>query len=217
MKHDRFGCLIREKYDPEFHLGNLGDSLAETCRAQILGDPRGRLSAFVLPGSRGYLRHPLLANEGKKWDRRDTSNDQVIALFMLWKLNDSPWFLQAKKDNTVFIRGTWTLLAIGTWLVLREHWGLLEKANQFQGWLLTKKYRWSDGKQWVEKTEGQVQDYLNLICIHLFLKQIGQPTKLPRPVDECMTAVQKYYLGGKDVEPNSEWIVEKYAEHLLDQ
>ena len=214
MKYDVFGCLIREKYEPEFHKGNLGDSLAETCRIQILGDPYGRLAPFILPDSRGYLRHPMLVNEGKKWNQRDTSNDQVIALFMLWKLEGSPFFIQAKKDNKVFIKGSWIVLAIGTWLVLREHWGLLERANQFQGWLLTKKYRWSDGKRWFEKTEGQVQDYLNLICIHLFLKKIGQPTKLPRPADECFTAVRKYYLVGPDVEPNSDWIVELYRNRL---
>lgn len=213
MKYDKFGCVIREKYEPEFHLANLGDSCAETCRDGILGGVQGHWGPFILANGAGYVRHPLLEHV-PKWDAKEFSVDQALALFMFVRLKDPELFHQFQRDNTFFIRGTWTILSVGAWAVLREQWGLLERANQVQGWLLTKKYRWSDGKKWFEKTEGQVQDYLNMICIHLFLKAIGEPTTLPRPVEECMAAVRKYYLFGEDAEPNSEWIVEMYRQKL---
>ena len=214
MKYDRFSSLIREKYEPEFHLGNLGDACAETCRAKILGSRDGSWAPFILPNSDGYLRHPLLATEGKGWDERDFSNDQFITLAMAMKLENSPWFSQLREDNRVFIRGTWTLLSIGSWCILRGQWALLEKANQLQGWLLTKKYRWSDEKKWFDKVEGKVQDYLNMIIIHVFLLKMGKPSVLPRPVEECMNAIRAYYLDGEDFEPNSAWIVDLYSRQI---
>ena len=54
-----------------------------------------------------------------------------------------------------------------------------------------------------------------MICIHVFLDRIGEPTKLPRPVEECMLAVQKYYLEGDDAEPNSKWLTDLYDNKLF--
>lgn len=211
MKFDKFNCVIREKYEPEFDHGNLGDSCAETCRAAILGDARGDWAKFILPQWKGYVRHPLLEHV-KGWDAKDFSVDQAMALFMWVYLNTPDIFHEFQKANRFFICGTRTLLSVGNWAALRKQWWLLERANQVQGWLLTKTYRWSDDKHWFEKVDGKVQDFLNMICIHIFLKRIGRPTKLPRPVEECMSAVRKYYLEGDDAEPNSEWIVKLYQE-----
>lgn len=213
MRFDQFRTLIREKYQPEFELGNLGDSCAETCRIAILGDERGDWVQFVLPDDKGYLRHPLVRLVDG-WDHRDFSNDQALPLFMRMYSAEKTMLPHLKRANRFFLAGTWTLVSPGVWFMLREHWSLLDLANRVQGWLLTKKYRWSDGKMWFEKTEGQVQDYLNMVIIFLFLRKLGRKATLPRPYDECMAAIRKYYLEGEGFEPNSQWIVDRYEVSL---
>jgi hypothetical protein len=202
MKFDDLGCLVREKYEAG-HPGNLGDSLAETARYQILsGDKTCDFVQFMTMD--GFLRHPL-----SPWREDDTSPDQMIPLVLAINIrNGNKW-----RVNWWRIPGTKTICPPGLWFAIRGHWRMLELANQVQGWLLGLSYRIADDGK-LEKSQGKVQDFLNLIIIHLALKKIGQPTKLPRPVDECLRAIETYYLNGPDAEPNSEWLVETYRREL---
>lgn len=199
MKFDEMNCLIRETAPP----GCYGDSLAETARHAILvPDAPTNFTQFIT--EKGFLRHPL-----SPWREDDTSADQLLPLVLAINLRrGTPW-----RASWWRIPGTNTIIPPGLWFAIRGHWRMLERANQFQGLLLRFPYRIGDGLK-IEKSAGQVQDYLNMICIHLFLKQINEPTTLPRPVDECLRAIETYYLNGPDAEPNSEWIVETYRREL---
>lgn len=204
MKLDTLGCVVRERY-PEGHIANLGDSCAESARAVILGDTRP--STFCFQFSLGYLRHPnLIGVEG--WGHEDFSNDQFLPLIMAYIIRNG----EAPKPS-LFIKGTRTLVSVGVLaLMLRQYW-LLNAANVMQGGLLSLKWRIADGGS-LERSEGQVQDWLNYICTYIFLKRISRWATLNQSVDKCMKAVRKYYLEGEDAEPNAEWIVELYEEAL---
>jgi len=197
MKFDELGCLIREKYEPG-HPANLGDSCAETARHVILsGEPRP-LSQFVT--SAGFLRHP-----NSIWREDDTSADQVLPLILC-----RPWYA---KGFRIKIPGTKTIMSAGLWAAWHKHYRLLNVVNIVQGWLFNIKWRIADGGK-IERSEGQVQDFLNFICVYVFLKRSGKWATLNQSKEKCMAAVRKYYLEGPDAEPNAEWLVDLYEKAL---
>lgn len=200
MNFDETGCLIREKYEAG-HPANLGDSCGETCRSKILGDTRGDFMRFVTPN--GYLRHP-----DSIWREDDFSNDMLLPLLMAADL-----VYVGTQSNRWRIRGTKTVVSAGVWAMSRKYYRLLNMVNIVQGWLFTIKWRIADGGK-VEPIEGQVQDWLNYICVYVFLKRMGKWATLNQSRDRCMRAIQTYYLEGPDWEPNSEWIVELYEKAL---
>lgn len=204
MKYDSLGCIVREKYE-EGHIANLGDACAESSRAVILGDPRPNTLCFV--DNIGYLRHPALANvEG--WNHADFSNDQFLPLIMAWILRNG----EAPKPS-LYIRGTKTIVSIGVMaLMLKQYW-LLNVANIVQGWLFNLKWRIGDGFK-IERSEGQVQDWLNYICTYVFLRRIGKWATLNQPKERCLVSLWQYYWLPPDDEPNSEWIVALYLNVL---
>lgn len=206
MKFDSLGCIVREKY-PDGHIANLGDSCAESSRDVILGDFYARPNTFCFVDNIGYLRHPALANvEG--WNHADFSNDQFLPLIMAWILRNGE-----APSPSLSIRGTKTIVSIGVLaLMLKQYW-LLNVANIVQGWLFNLKWRIGDGFK-IERSEGQVQDWLNYICTYVFLKRIGKWATLNQPISRCIESVHKYYLEGPDAEPNSQWIVEMYERAL---
>lgn len=206
MKYDSTDSLIREKYPPG-HIANLGDACAETARAKILGERRGSISQFVT--ETGFLRHPKLAGVAG-WDVKDFSNDQLLALLMATRLNSGVEWVYA---DGPCIRGTKTKLSIGSWAAVNKHYRLLNLANIVQGWIFKFPYRFGDDGK-LEKSEGKVQDYLNAICIYVYLRKLGKWATLPAPREKCLAAVRKYYLEGKDFEPNSAWLVELYERAL---
>lgn len=236
MKRDKYGLLIREKYKPEFHPGNLGDSLAETCRLYILKNKTlfyGALDAFKLNaksyvaaynidaesessilecdvrdfGFIAWCRHPLASVWGV-----DISNDQVLPLLLGYHLP----IPDAPLEPAWYLSGTSTLVSPGVWCASRGHWKLLNFVNIIQGLLFLFPWRWSDdkkfkGKFWkVERSNGKVQDYLNYICVFIALKQAGKWATLITSKEKCLAAVKKYYLEGEDAEPNSQWLVDLY-------
>jgi len=216
MKYDDYGCLIREKYSDSdgvrFYVGNRGDSCAESSRAVILGDDRPNTLCFA--DNIGYLRHPIL-RDVDGWNHADFSNDQFLPLIMAFILRNG----EAPRPS-LFIRGTKTVVSIGVMaLMLKQYW-LLNIANIIQGWLFNLKWRWFDsdalkGKLWkFERSDGQVQDWLNYICTYVLLKRLGKWATLNQPKERCMAAVRKYYLEGPDAEPNAEWIVDLYEKNL---
>lgn len=203
MKYDRYRCLVREKY-PEGHIANLGDSCAETSRAEILGD--NRADTFWCITSNGWLRHPSLANiDG--WNQADFSNDQFLPFIMAWQLRG------VSPDPSLRILGTKTFVSIGVLaLMLKQYW-LLNLVNIIQGWLFNLKWRIGDNFK-IERSEGQVQDWLNYAITYIFLKKIGKKATLNQPVEKVMAAIRKYYLEGPDAEPNSQWIVNLYEKNF---
>lgn len=204
MKFDELGCIIREKYEPG-HPANLGDSCAESSRAVILGDSRPNTLCFA--NGLGYLRHPALAMV-PGWGRDDFANDQFLPLIMAWILRNG----EAPRP-TLFIKGTWTIVSVGVFaLMIKQYW-LLNVANIIQGWLFNLKWRIADGGK-IERSEGQVQDWLNWLCVYFWLRDNGHWATLNQSHERCMKAVRKYYLEGPDQEKNSEWLVDLYEKAL---
>lgn len=218
MKFDQHECLIREKY-PEGEKANLGDACAETCRLYILGgfQPRQTFVCTFSPISwQGFLRHPSLYGV-PGWGTEDYTNDQLVPLMMAQILQDPAWMRRDLFTHFGFIKGTWKLLQPATFAILGKHWRLLDWMNRLQGFFLGLPFRWSDDESegaGFKSSSGKVQDYLNMIAIYVFLRLIGYKAKLPRPINECMKAVETYYLKGDDFEPNSEWIVDLYFRRL---
>lgn len=201
MRFDHRYCLIREKY-PDGDIGNLGDSCAETCRAWVLGDERGSLSAFVSPD--GFLRHPDLAGV-HDWDERDFSNDQLLPMIFACKLLG----LRRKYNSGPFIKGTWTLISLGCWAAICDNHWLLNFANLCQGILF--KFKWRITDNWgIERSLGKVQDWLNFRITYEYLVRRGYDATINQPNEKCIAAITTYYLGGQDWEPNSDWIVRLY-------
>lgn len=204
MRYDDLGTLIRE-FHAEGEPGNYGDSAAETARIKILGG-FGNLNSFVRVG--GFVRHKRVED---LWGISDFSGDQFVPFFMASKLAAPHMPVIHVAGNETKIPGTETYLTPAAWFLIRGHYRLLNLANIAQGYLLKLPYRIADGGR-LERHEGQVQDYLNLICITIFLRKMGVKARLPRPWDECFVAVKKYY----ETEPNSDWIVDLYRKALLE-
>lgn len=220
MKFDQYECLVREKY-PEGEKANLGDACAETCRLFIIGGFATRqnfVTTFASIGWQGWLRHPLLQGV-PDWGTEDFTNDQLVPLMMAQTLQDPAWMRRDLFTHFGFIKGTWKLAQPAVYAILGKHWWLLDRLNRAQGFFLGLPFRWSDDESegaGFKSSSGKVQDYLNMIAIYVFLKRIGYKAKLPRPMTECLQAVETYYLKGPDIEPNSEWIIAAYAKELWD-
>jgi len=208
MKYDETGCLIREFY-PKGHWANLGDSCAETSRARILGDWQGLLGQFVNPDGPGFIRHPDL-KDIHGWDESDFSGDQFVALYLAATMIDPVVGKYIHiTGNEWKIPGTDTWLTPAAWAMIRGHWRVLDWCNQIQGKLFKASVRVGDGGK-IETSEGNVQDWLNYICIYLFLKKTGRKATLNQSKEACMKAVRTYY----STEPNSQWIVDLYDQNL---
>lgn len=203
MKFDSLGCLVREKYEPG-HPANLGDSCAETARYLILSNkadsPSNSLIRFTTP--KGFLRH-----QNAIWRESDTSADQVLPLILC-----RPW-AALWYDSRILIPGTMTIMSAGLWAAWHKHYRLLNMVNIVQGWLFNLSWRIADGGK-IERSEGKVQDWLNYLCVYLWLRDNGHWATLNQSKERCMKAVRKYYLEGPDQEKNSEWIVELYEKAL---
>lgn len=199
-KFDSLRSLVREKYEPG-HTGNFGDSCGETCRAMILGDKRGDFMSFIT--ATGYVRHRY-----SLWREDDFSNDMLLPLLMAAEFENVE-----TKSNRWKIRGTNTFVSIGVWGLVRKQYWLLNVANIVQGWLFNLKFRINDNGT-IERLDGKVQDWLNYICIYVFLKKKNKWATLNQDKKRCIKAVRKYYLEGPDWEPNSQWIVELYEKNL---
>lgn len=206
------GALVREKYQPPSHPANHGDSCAESSRYVILDNPPTIwLPSFVVPGQ-GYVRHPSLRNlEG--WGVSDFSNDQALPYLMALDLVDPIAASAFRRQNRIKLMGTKTYVSIGVWALVRKQYWLLNIANIVQGLLFNVKYRIGDEFK-VEKSEGQVQDWINYAITYIFLKKIGNKATLNQPVEKVMAAIRKYYLEGPDAEPNSHWIVNFFEKNL---
>ena len=200
MKFDSLGCIVREKY-PEGHPGNLGDSLAETARYAILNGVNSVLLGLFWT-SIGFLRHP-----NSIWREQDTSADQVLPLVLARTM------LSVHLGPRILIPGTKTIMSAGLWAAWHHHYRLLNVVNIVQGWLFNLSWRIADGGK-IERSEGKVQDWLNYICVYVWLRDHGRWATLNQSRDRCMKAVRKYYLEGDDWEPNAQWIVDMYDQAL---
>lgn len=216
MKFDRLGCLIREKYQPEWHPGNIGDSCYYTGHYLILsGDTSVSLSQF-LAEPKGYYRHPELPkNPELDWGGPDRfSGDQFVPLVLATLLKGYNLRCIGITGTEWRIPGTKILLTPASWALIRGHYRLLNLFNMIQGLVLLIPWRWSDSKKTLERTSGSSVDYLSMIVIWHFLKTQGHWSWLAASKETCCDKVLTYYQTGADPEPNSDWFVELYLRLL---
>lgn len=212
MLADKLGALVREKYT-EGHPGNYGDSQAETARYALLTGNQSQIDALnIFETELGYLRHPTV---GGLWPESDTSNDQFVPWLMALDLFMPMFAERVRIENRgrLCLKGSNAYLQLGSIALIYKSDLLLLLVNLLQGALLLLPWRIKDDGG-IERHEGQVQDYLNLVCIHVYLKTRGRLSVLPCKKAVALAAVKRYYLEGPDAEPYSEFIVRAYEEAL---
>lgn len=212
MKPDQLGALVRERYQ-QGHPGNYGDSMAETARYALLTGAQQQIDALnVFETEIGYLRHPDVAG---LWPESDTSNDQFVPWLMALDLFMPVYAERVRNDNKgrLKLKGSNAYLQLGSIALIYKSDLLLLLVNLLQGLLLMLPWRIKDDGG-IERHEGQVQDYLNLVCIHVYLKTRGRYSLLPCKKSVALSAIKRYYLEGSDAEPYSEFIVQAYEEAL---
>lgn len=212
MRADKLGALVREKYT-EGHPGNYGDSMAETSRYALLAGNQAQIDALnIFETEAGYLRHPAVAG---LWPESDISNDQFVPWLTALDLFMPMFAERVRADNKgrLRLKGSNAYLQLGSLALIYQSNLLLLFVNLFQGLLLLLPWRIKDDGG-IERHEGQVQDYLNLVCIHAYLKTRGCVSILPCKKSVALAAIKRYYLEGRDAEPNAQWIVDAYAKEL---
>lgn len=212
MRADKLGALVRQRYS-DGHPGNYGDSMAETARYALLTGAQAQIDALnVFETEVGYLRHPDVAG---LWPESDTSNDQFVPWLMALDLFMPMFAERVRNDNKgrLRLKGSRATLQLGSIALIYKSDLLLLLVNLLQGLLLLLPWRIKDDGG-IERHEGQVQDYLNLVCIHVYLKTRGRISMLPCKKSVALSAIKKYYLEGPDTEPNAQWIVDAYAKEL---
>lgn len=162
-------------------LAAVGDSIHETSRAYILGY-KGPLNFAQFKTDMGFVRHPRCIGV-PDWDEADMSNDGLL-----------PYMLATGETDvgTFYIKGTKTLLSLGSQLVKLRLFRLLALANFVQSWVGT-----------------DPADTLNLAVITVYLRNNGYWAPLAMSDKTIMARVIEYY----DVEPNS-WIVSYYRNYF---
>lgn len=209
---DEYGAIVRERYE-QGHPGNYGDSMAETARYALLTGNQAQIDALnVFETELGYLRHPHV---GGLWPESDTPNDQFVPWLMALELFMPVYAARVRNENRFQLRlkGSKAYLQLGSLALIYQQYWLLFLVNALQGALLLLPWRIKDDGG-IERHAGQVQDYLNLICIHVFLRKRGGFSFLPAKKAVALAAVKKYYLEGPDAEPYSEFIVGAYEAAL---
>jgi hypothetical protein len=200
LKLDNLGLLVREKYN-EGHPANSGDSCAETSRLalirRVLDLDRGDLDLSKFITDDGIVRYP-----GSIWN--DISNDQKLPLYLYLKATNSPLLAKYKYHDML-----WPLKN-------------LVGINTFGQSFIFKNinYRWDDGKQSFQLASESSCDYLNFLAQIFYAHITGNKNYLIRKAmksvtaDNAMIKVYDYYIGGKDSEPNSEWLVILYNDAI---
>ncbi len=212
MKADKLGALVRQRYS-DGHPGNYGDSQAETARYALLTGNQSQIDALnIFETEVGYLRHPEVAG---LWPESDTSNDQFVPWLMALDLFMPMFAERVRRENRerLCLKGSNAYLQLGSIALIYKLDWLLLLVNLLQGALLLLPWRIKDDGG-IERHDGQVQDYLNLVCIHVYLKTRGRLSVLPCKKAVALAAVKRYYLEGPDAEPYSEFIVRAYEEAL---
>lgn len=214
MKPDQLGALVRERY-PLGHPGNYGDSMAETARYALLTGAQAQIDALnIFETELGYLRHP---DVGGLWPESDTSNDQFVPWLMALEVHMPMFAERVRKENKgrLRLKGSNAYLQLGSLALIYKSDLLLLLVNLLQGLLLLLPWRIKDDGG-IERHEGQVQDYLNLVCIHVYLRKRGKYSYLPCKKAVALAAIKKYYLEGPDAETYSEFIVQAYEDALYE-
>lgn len=209
MKFDRFDCLIREKYEPEFHPGNIGDSCHETGKYVVLSHDtsKAKLQFNFLSEGGGFLRHPMLYRK-VDWGGPDKfSGDQFAPLILSEYLAQGDLKRLGITGREWFIPGTKTLMTPAAWAMVRGHWRLVNLFNCAQGMILKFPWRYNDQKKKLERTSGSSVDFLNMIVIWYFLKTEGHWATMVTSKKKLTWAVLEYYKLGSDPEPNVDWLV----------
>lgn len=215
MKIDKYGCVIREKYEPEFHPGNIGDSCFYTGHYAVLSGDDVSFLPFQAK-VRGYYRHPELPLQTDvSWGGADKfSGDQFVPMVLATLVQNRPLSNLRLQGNEWQIPGTVTFLTPAAWCLIRGHYRLLNILNWIQGLILKFPYRYNDQKKWFERTQDSSVDYLNMILIWVFLKRMNRWATLGATKEKCLEMVNVYYKTGSDPEPNVDWFVAHYEKWL---
>jgi len=202
MRRDELGLMVSETSP---HPGSIGDSAANTARAQVLNPVEGYqnfLQAFVTPT--GFVRHPS-APDG--WRESDFSDDQMLPLYMAGDEN-----IRSKiKERSRFTSPTGgphnpiTLCIINDLLILTCLFLLIQKCL-----MKYLPYRWSDrdGLKWYqrfERTSESSADWLNWITVAVYLKRRNR-LFITVPVDYVSHKVFHYFTN----EPNNAAVLQDY-------
>ncbi len=178
MKQDQLGLLISQTSD---YPGSHGDSCAETCRLYVLRsaarDPRmDELMIELFRTSKGYLRHPAIANWWGGED--DFSSDQALPMLMAL---DCMGNTQTAKSHTLLAiareRLKWKtgrhFASLGVMALARKMWNTFAALQILQALVFKIPIRWSDSKNWFESTHGSSADYLNFAVALIYLEDCG--------------------------------------------
>lgn len=214
MRFDSLNCLIREKYDPEWHPGNIGDSCFLSGHYIVLSnDSTVPISQFKAK-SGGFYRHPKLKMQVSWGLPSGFSGDQFVPLVMACKVLGLPLSVLGLTGQEWRIPATRAILTPAAWALIRGHYRLLNLCNIIQGLVLLFPWRYNDQKKTLERTSGSSVDYLTRVVIWHFLKSRGHWATLAASKETCCDKILTYYQTGSDPEPNSDWFVELYLRIL---
>lgn len=194
--------------------GNIGDSAANTSRAEVL-NPKGRdLSPFVT--DKGFVRYPTAPDawtdaDGvyhSSWRETDFSDDQMLPLYM----GGSPEIRAKIKSRNRFMAANGglhnpiTMCIINDLNILTNIPLLLQKY-----FMMYIPYRWSDadGLKWYqrfEKTSESSADWINWIVTAVYLKRHNR-LYIDIPLDVVSQKVLDYFHN----EPNNEEVLADFA------
>jgi hypothetical protein len=216
MKFDQFGCVIREKYEPEFHPGNIGDSCYYTGHYVVLSHDKDVSFMPFQAEIKGYYRHPELPKQTDvSWGGTDHfSNDQFVPMVCGTLVQGRPLTNLRLQGNEWQIPGTFTILNPAAWALIRKQYWLLNLFNYAQGLILKFPYRYNDQKKRLERTSESSVDYLNMVMVWVFLKRMGKTAWLGASKEKCKQMIDVYYRSGTDSEPNVDWLVNLYYKWL---
>jgi len=182
--------------------GSIGDSAANTSRAEVL-NPKGRdLSPFVT--DKGFVRYPT-APEG--WRETDFSDDQMLPLYMGGSTE-----IRAKiKSRNRFMAANGGLHNPITFCIINDLLILTNIPMLFQRYfMMNVPYRWSDaaGLKWYqrfERTSESSADWINWIVTAVYLKRHNR-LYIDIPLEHVEQKILDYF----DNEPNNEQVLEDF-------
>jgi hypothetical protein len=206
MYFDSEQAIVMEQ-NPPGDPGNLGDSMAETCRYQLIDGTTGQLLEFTVRNFRtrtGYVRHPE-----SPWREDDMSGDNLLPFYILHGTLGSSFIadeVEERIKDAGWRTGNGKLISLQFAAVMARRRGYQSSLTDLPLlaqalWLRLFSWTYSDG----------VADHLNHYHALKHARVYGDTlaAKLARlitPHKYIMKHIRTYYAK----EPNSHWVVDTY-------